>query len=32
MTVFDNGSSSINVQAREREGISYSGEVTFDKK
>ena len=32
MTVFDNGSSSINVQAREREGISYSGEMIFDKK
>ena len=32
MTVFDNGSSSINVQAREREGISYSGEMVFDKK
>ena len=30
MTVYDNGSSSINVQAREREGISYSGEVIFD--
>ena len=32
MTVYDNGSSSINVQAREREGISYSGEVIFDNK
>ena len=32
LTVFDNGSSSINVQAHEREGISYSGEVIFDKK
>ena len=32
MTVFDNGSSSINVQAHEREGISYSGEVIFDNK
>jgi hypothetical protein len=32
MTVYDNGSSSINVQGRQREGISYSGEVVFDSK
>ena len=32
MTVYDNGSSSINVQGRQREGISYSGEVVFDNK
>lgn len=27
--VFDNGSSSIDVQARNREGISYSGDMSF---
>ena len=29
--VFDNGNSSIDVQARQRENISYSGEMVFDK-
>ena len=28
--VFDNGSSSIDVQARQREPISYSGNMVFD--
>jgi len=28
--VFDNGSSSIAIQAREREPISFSGMMTFD--
>ena len=28
--VFDNGSSSIDVQARERDAISFSGMMTFD--
>ena len=32
ITVYDNGGSSINVQARERDGISYSGDVVFDRK
>jgi hypothetical protein len=27
--VFDNGSSSIDVQSRQRESISYSGEITW---
>ncbi len=27
--VFDNGNSSIDVQARNREGISYSGDMSF---
>lgn len=30
ITVFDNGSSSIDVQARKRESISYSGEMIFE--
>ena len=30
--VFDNGSSQIDVQARQRERISYSGDMIFDKK
>ena len=30
LTVFDNGQSSIDVRAREREPISYSGELTID--
>ena len=30
ITVFDNGSSSIEVQARKRERISYSGEIIFE--
>lgn len=29
--VYDNGSSHIDVQARQRERISYSGEMIFDK-
>ena len=29
--VFDNGSSQINVQPRQREPISYSGDMIFDK-
>ena len=31
INVFDNGSSSIDVQSRRRESISYSGEMEFDK-
>lgn len=31
ISVFDNGSSSIDVQSRQRDPISYSGEVIFDK-
>lgn len=30
ITVFENGSSSIDVQARKRESISYSGEMIFE--
>ena len=30
--VFDNGSSQIDIQARQRERISYSGDMIFDKK
>lgn len=30
ITVFDNGSSSIDVQARKRERISYNGEIIFE--
>lgn len=30
-TVFENGSSSIDVQSRQRDPINYSGEVVFDK-
>ena len=30
ITVFDNGSSSIEVQARKRERISYNGEIIFE--
>ena len=29
--VWDNGKSQINVQARQRERISYSGDIVFDK-
>ena len=31
INVFDNGSSSIDVQSRRRESISYSGEMEFGK-
>ncbi len=31
ISVFENGSSSIEVQSRQRDPISYSGEVIFDK-
>ena len=31
LSVFENGSSSIDVQSRQRDPISYSGEVVFDK-
>ena len=30
ITVFDNGSSSIDVQARKRERISYNGDIIFE--
>ena len=30
--VWDNGSSQIDVQPRQRERISYSGDMIFDKK
>lgn len=30
ITVFDNGSSSIDVQARKRERISFNGEIIFE--
>ena len=31
ISIFDNGSSSIDVQSRQRDPISYSGNVVFDK-
>lgn len=32
LEIFDNGNSSLDVQSRQRERISYSGEMIFEKK